>query len=63
MQGATSTQINSTSRQPETTIPYIGMALGAILDDHMWMLWRLTVNQHDLPGLWMVINREFMRVE
>jgi hypothetical protein len=37
----------------------IGMALGARWDPDGIALWRLTVRGEDLPGLWVVVDREF----
>jgi hypothetical protein len=39
----------------------IGMALGVTWDDQGRQLLRLTVNKVELPGLWVVVNREFRR--
>ncbi len=52
------------SREPELGRAHlpIGIATGWPWDDEERKLWRLTVNKHDLPGLWMVADREFVPV-
>jgi len=44
------------ARKANTTI---GTAVMAGKDDGGLALWRLTVDTFDLPGLWVVVDREF----
>jgi hypothetical protein len=48
------------ARQAHTPI---GVALVAGQDQNGWSLWRLTIDGIELPGLYVVINREFRPVE
>jgi hypothetical protein len=41
----------------------VGMAFRATWDDQGRALWRLNVNKTELPGLWVVVDREFVRVQ
>jgi hypothetical protein len=41
----------------------VGMALGNRWDDHDWQLFKLTLKEGGaVPGLWVVIDREFIPV-
>lgn len=46
---------------PDDHMP-IGMALGAGIDGDGVKLWALTVHGAALPGLWVVVDREFRPV-
>jgi hypothetical protein len=41
----------------------IGIALGASWDEQGRQLWRLTVHKVEVPGLWVLIDREFVRAQ
>jgi hypothetical protein len=43
---------------PQTRTP-IGTALVTGQDRHGRALWRLAIDQVELPGLWIVVDREF----
>ena len=44
--------------------PPVGMALGAGWDDHGLQLFKLNLKDGgNLPGLWAVVDREFIQVE
>jgi hypothetical protein len=47
---------------PDKPMP-IGMAFGVGGTDEGLELWQLVVNGADVPGRWVIVNREFRQVE
>jgi hypothetical protein len=48
---------------PNSYLP-VGRALGFTWDHHGRQVYRLTIKKSgDLPGLWIVVDREFLRVD